>query len=94
MKTQAVEKFKVSFEMRDLNVKFSQKAFIKGFELCEDRITSKFPRLNLDFLVEGAPDKEVGPSAAATDLHPTELAIEDLGLTDAALNSSAAPPKV
>ncbi|KAG1363918.1 hypothetical protein COCNU_11G007450 [Cocos nucifera] len=30
---QAIEEFKTSFEMKDLNIAFSQKAFIKGFEL-------------------------------------------------------------
>ena len=30
----AVEEFKASAEMRDLNVRFGQEAFIKGFELC------------------------------------------------------------
>ncbi|EHA8586990.1 hypothetical protein COCNU_scaffold001259G000090 [Cocos nucifera] len=33
---QMVEEFKVFYEMRDLNVAFSQKAFQKGFELCKD----------------------------------------------------------
>ena len=31
-----IEEFKISFEMRDLNVKFSQEAFNKGYELCEE----------------------------------------------------------
>ncbi|EHA8588896.1 hypothetical protein COCNU_scaffold007075G000010 [Cocos nucifera] len=32
---QAVKKFKTSLKMRNLNIEFGQKAFIKGFELCE-----------------------------------------------------------
>ena len=33
-RTLAVEEFKASAEMRDLNIWFGQEAFIKGFELC------------------------------------------------------------
>ncbi|EHA8588255.1 hypothetical protein COCNU_scaffold004562G000010 [Cocos nucifera] len=33
--TQAMEELKASFEMRNLNVKFSQEVFIKGFKLYE-----------------------------------------------------------
>ncbi|EHA8586623.1 hypothetical protein COCNU_scaffold000592G000010 [Cocos nucifera] len=58
VKAQAVEEFKVSFEMRDLNVKFSQEAIIKGFELCEDRVANKFFEIDLGFLIKGAPDEE------------------------------------
>ena len=32
---QAMEEFKTSSEMKDLNIAFSQKAFIKDFELYE-----------------------------------------------------------
>ena len=85
-KVQAVEEFKVSFEMKDLNVKFSQEAFIKGFKLCKGRIANKFLELNLSFLVEGVLDEEVGPPAAATNLPPIELAIKEPGPTDAISN--------
>ena len=33
-----VEEFKTSFEMRDLKVEFGQAAFIKGFELCQEKV--------------------------------------------------------
>ena len=61
-----------------------------GFELCKDRIASKFPKLDLGFLVEGAPDEEAGLSAAATDLPLAKLATKEPGPTDAASNSSTA----
>ncbi|EHA8586413.1 hypothetical protein COCNU_scaffold000335G000010 [Cocos nucifera] len=34
----AMKEFKASSKMRNLNVKFGQQAFIKGFELCKDRV--------------------------------------------------------
>ncbi|KAG1328010.1 hypothetical protein COCNU_01G019440 [Cocos nucifera] len=36
--TQTMEEFKTSSEIRNLNVEFGQKAFIKDFELCEGRV--------------------------------------------------------
>ena len=65
-RAQAVE-FKTFSEIRDLNIKFSQAAFIKGFELCQEKVVEKFSKLNLSFLNE-ASDDEVGPSEAATGL--------------------------
>ena len=35
---QAVEEFKTSFEIRDLNIQFGHAAFIKGFELCQEKV--------------------------------------------------------
>ena len=66
-RTLAVEEFKASAEMRDLNVKFGQDAFIKGFELCQEKMVKKFFKLDLSFLDEASED-EAGPSptAAAT----------------------------
>ncbi|XP_073107806.1 uncharacterized protein [Elaeis guineensis] len=61
----AVEEFKASAEMRDLNVKFDQKAFIKGFELCQEKVVKKFFEFDLSFLNEVSED-EVGPSPTAT----------------------------
>ena len=61
----AVEEFKASAEMRDLNVKFGQEAFIKGFELCQEKVVKKFSELNLSFLDEVSED-EAGPSPTAT----------------------------
>ena len=60
-----VEEFKASTEMRDLNVKFGQEAFIKGFELCQEKVVKKFFKLDLSFLDEASED-EVGPSPTAT----------------------------
>ena len=48
--TQAMEEFKASFKIKNLNVEFGQEAFIKDFELCEGRMARRFPKLNLDFL--------------------------------------------
>ena len=61
----AVEEFKASAEMRDLNVQFGQEAFIKGFELCQEKVARKFPELDLSFLGEESED-EAGPLSAAT----------------------------
>ena len=61
----AVEEFKASAEMRDLNVRFSQEAFIKGFELCQEKVARKFFELDFSFLGEESED-EAGPSPAAT----------------------------
>ena len=61
----AVEEFKTSAKMRDLNVQFGQEAFIKEFELCQEKVASKFLELDLSFLGEESED-EAGPSPAAT----------------------------
>ena len=67
----AVEEFKTSSEMRDLKVEFGQAAFIKGFELCQEKVVGKYPELDLGFLDE-AFDDEAGPSEAAAGLPPVE----------------------
>ena len=61
----AVEEFKASAEMRDLNIQFGQEAFIKGFELCQEKVARKFSELDLSFLGEESED-EAGPLSAAT----------------------------
>ena len=61
----AVEEFKASAEMRDLNIQFGQEAFIKGFELCQEKVARKFFKLDLSFLGEESED-EADPSPAAT----------------------------
>ena len=61
----AVEKFKASTEMRDLNVRFGQEALIKGFELCQEKVAKKFLELELSFLGKESED-EAGPFPAAT----------------------------
>ena len=52
----AVEEFKASTEMRDLNVQFGQEAFTKGFELCQEKVARKFFELDLSFLGEESED--------------------------------------
>ncbi|KAG1338312.1 hypothetical protein COCNU_04G006180 [Cocos nucifera] len=69
---QAMEEFKASSKMKDLNIAFGQKMFIKGFELCEDKMTWKFLELDLNFLKE-EPDEEVGSSSTTADPSPVEL---------------------
>ena len=64
----AVEEFKAPTEMRDLDVQFGQEAFIKGFELCQEKVASKFPELDLGFLEES--EDEAGPSLAAIAVAP------------------------
>ena len=75
-KIQAVKEFKVSSEMMDLNIAFSQEAFQKGYELWKDRVARKFPKLDLDFLYGDVSDEEAGPSAVTTDPYPTEAALK------------------
>ncbi|EHA8588767.1 hypothetical protein COCNU_scaffold006570G000010 [Cocos nucifera] len=71
----AMEEFKASSKIKDLNIAFSQKAFIKGFELYESRMARKFSKLDLNFLEE-EPDEEMGPSNAVTNPSPTEVVFE------------------
>ena len=78
-----MEEFKASSEMEDLKVQFSQDAFIKGFELCQEKMAGRFSELDLDFLNE-ASDDEARPSEAATGPPPvgtsstTTTAADDL----------------
>ena len=67
-RTLAVEEFKASAEMRELNVQFGLEAFTKGFELCREKVASRYPDLGLEFLEES--DDEAGPSPAATAVAP------------------------
>ena len=67
-RTLAVEEFKTSAEMRELNVQFGLEAFTKGFELCREKVASRYPDLGLEFLEES--DDEAGPSPAATAVAP------------------------
>ncbi|KAG1370929.1 hypothetical protein COCNU_16G000230 [Cocos nucifera] len=81
--TQAMKEFKTSSEMRNLNVEFSQEAFIKDFELCEGRVAQRFPKLDLSFLEEEEDEVDMGPSDAVVDppfiepaSSPSESAVE------------------
>ncbi|KAG1330958.1 hypothetical protein COCNU_02G009260 [Cocos nucifera] len=91
---QGIEEFMVFLEMRDLNIKFDQEAFNKSFEVCENRMASKFSKLDLNFPYEGAPKNEMEPSIDAADPPPIEPTIEELGLTNTTPDTSLAPPKV
>ncbi|KAG1334183.1 hypothetical protein COCNU_03G003020 [Cocos nucifera] len=74
---QAVEEFKIFFEMKDLTIAFSQKAFIKGFELCEGKVAWRFLELDLSFLEkEEAVGEEAGPSSTRADLSFVEPTME------------------
>ncbi|EHA8591126.1 hypothetical protein COCNU_scaffold033979G000010 [Cocos nucifera] len=77
--TRAIEEFKASFEMKDLNIAFGQKMFIKGFELCEDRVVWKFFELDLSFLEE-EPNEEAGSFGATADPFLTEVVFESFEL--------------
>lgn len=74
---QAVEEFNASSEMKDLNIAFSQKAFIKGFELCEGMVARRFSELDLGFL-EGEEEtgEEAEPSSAAANPSFAEPVVE------------------
>nr|XP_029117315.1 uncharacterized protein LOC114912958 [Elaeis guineensis] len=55
--------------MRELSVQFGLEAFTKGFELCREKVASRYPDLGLDFLEES--DDEAAPSSpAATAVAP------------------------
>ena len=73
-RSQAVEEFKTSIEMKKLKVEFGQAAFNKGFELCQEKMVEKFFELDLSFLDEASED-EAGPSTiiAATANHLPEV---------------------
>ncbi|EHA8588326.1 hypothetical protein COCNU_scaffold004776G000010 [Cocos nucifera] len=72
--TQAMEEFKTSLEIRNLNVEFNQKVFINGFELYEGRMAQRFSKLNLSFLEEEEDDVEAGPSNVVVNLSFNEPA--------------------
>ena len=55
--------------MEDLQVQFSQDAFIKGFEFCQEKVIERFSELDLGFLDE-ASDDEAGPSEVTTGPPP------------------------
>nr|XP_029117889.1 uncharacterized protein LOC114913355 [Elaeis guineensis] len=92
-RVQAVE-FKISVEMRDLNVKFGQAAFIRGFELCKEKMVKKFPELDLSFLDEASEDG-AGPleAAAGLPLAGTPTAAATAAYLPRALSSSTSVPE-
>ena len=65
----AMEEFKTSSKIEDLQVQFGQDAFIKGFELCQEKVVRKFFELDLGFLDETS-DNEARPSEAAAGPPP------------------------
>ena len=93
-RAQAVEEFKASSEMRDLNIKFGQATFIKGFELCQEKVVGKFLELDLSFLDE-ASDNEAGSSKSAAGLPPvgtsSTAAATVTDLLGASSSSTSAP---
>ena len=89
----AVEEFKTSSEMRDLKVEFGQATFIKGFELCQEKVVRKFLELDLDFLDE-ASDDEAGPFEAAAGLPPVETSSTVAVDLPEALSSPTFAPEV
>ena len=76
----AVEEFKASSEMEDLKVQFGLDAFIKGFELCQEKVAGRFLELDLGFLNE-ASDDEAGPSEIAA--HPSPVGTSSTAVTAA-----------
>ncbi|EHA8588212.1 hypothetical protein COCNU_scaffold004407G000010 [Cocos nucifera] len=103
-KVQAVEELKISSEMMDPNIVFSQEAFQKGYELYEDRVARKFSELDLGFLYGDVSNEEARPSIVVTDPYPAEAALEpsklaikaskpmlELKVVPEALSSPAAP---
>ena len=71
VRSQAVEEFKASTEMKKLKVEFGQAAFNRGFEVCQEKMVVKFPELDLSFLDEASEDEaRASPTVAATADHP------------------------
>ena len=62
---------------------FRSDAFIKGFELCQEKVAGRFPELDLDFLNEVSDDEArpfevpVGPLPAGTS-STAVAAVDDL----------------
>ena len=88
-----MEEFKTSFEMEDLQVQFGQDAFIKGFELCQEKVAGRFPELDLDFLDEASNDEArpsetpASPPSVGTSLTTAAVAADLLGMSS--LSTSA-----
>ena len=82
----AVEEFKASSEMEDLQVQFGQDDFIKGFELYQEKVVGRFPELDLGFLNEASDDKArpseatIGPPPARTSSTAMTVAIDLPGM--------------
>ncbi|KAG1355318.1 hypothetical protein COCNU_07G014300 [Cocos nucifera] len=92
----AVEEFKISPKMQNLNVEFGQKAFIKNFDLYEGRVARMFLELDLSFLKEEEDDVDAGPSNAIVELafgpsEPVAEAPEPIRKPEAAESDPAQP---
>ncbi|EHA8586355.1 hypothetical protein COCNU_scaffold000208G000030 [Cocos nucifera] len=105
--SRAMEEFKASSEIRNLNVEFGQEVFIKGFELYEGRVAWRFFELDLKFLkkeddIEAGPsDVAVDPSFAKLASDPSEPSVEaskpvraSKAVESAPAPSFVAPPEV
>ena len=73
-RSQAVEEFKTSTEMKKLKIEFGQAAFNRGFELYQKKMVIKFLELDLSFLDEASEDEaEPSTTVGATTVHPPEV---------------------
>ncbi|EHA8588305.1 hypothetical protein COCNU_scaffold004692G000010 [Cocos nucifera] len=92
----AIEELKTSPKMKDLNIAFSQKAFIKGFEFYEGRVARRFLELDLEFLEEEEEaGEEARPSSTRADLSSAEPSVKVPEPAESAPTSSTtAPSKV
>ena len=78
----AIESFKSSKAMEDIKVTFAQEAFLKGFKLCQRRMTEKFFELDLSFLMGESFDDEAGPYTTTTNLLSASLSLQLLSLLE------------
>ncbi|KAG1360541.1 hypothetical protein COCNU_09G000040 [Cocos nucifera] len=99
---EAISTFKSLEEFRDIKVAFTQRAFIKGYDLCQSRVVKKFPELELGFL-SGEPSKDKTkfssskaaiPDAATDPAMSTSTIAKGATLADVAPSSSCPPTKV
>ncbi|EHA8587496.1 hypothetical protein COCNU_scaffold002434G000010 [Cocos nucifera] len=63
-------------EVNHLQEKIAEETFQKGYELYEDRIAAKFPKLDLNFLYREEPAEATSQSTTAVDPSPIEVVFE------------------